>query len=289
MIARDRPSPHPLQAELARKAPIGAAFLLSALLTACSPEPRNVPAPQPEAPAPAPRPIVVERVLDGGGLAGLPGLGATLLPAAERDRLMPLAYPGQPSNLITVRDGDALYNARPLAAFRLPDRIVLLVQNASSETCHACSGRTSVFYFDPGGQRLTHSFPLALDGADWGQPQEIQLVDVGGPSLLLHWDFQQQGYYFEGHVLYRLGGSRIEPLAEFPSLGSNDGTIDPVIYRVQLAGAGLSADGRSLTLRYAGRQTTSATGAVRQIEEDRSVTLDGVADAWVQPWGHSPW
>jgi hypothetical protein len=267
-------------------------LFLAFTLVGCSEESEPPPPPPPASlrMTPPPQPFVmVERILAGAGLEGLPGFEATLLPQAEAERLMRLAYPGQPSQLVTVRDGAELYNARPFAALRLPERTILIVQNENSTDCHACSGRTSLFYFDAAGQSLTNSFPLVLEGADWGGPQEIRVIDVGGPTLLLRSDFQQQGYYFEGYQLARLALDRVELLGTFPSLASNDGTIEQVIYRVQLAGAGLSGDGRSLTLRYTGRQTSQPNAVVRPIEEERSITLDGVADPWVQGWGQQAW
>jgi hypothetical protein len=269
-----------------------AAILTVIALLGCSEEPESAPPrrpPQKMTPTTPPPPVIVRRILAGGGLEGLAGIDATLLPPAEVERLMRLAYPGQPSNLVTVRDGDAFYNARALAALRFSDRTILLVQNENGEDCHACTGRTSIFYFDAAAQRLTNSFPLALEGADWGGAQEIRLVDIGGPALLLRSDFQQMGYFFEDYRLFRLAAGRVEALGEFPSLASNDGTIEDVLYRVQLAGAALSADGRAVILRYVGRQTNQPAGTVRPIEEERTVTLDGDADGWTENWGREAW
>jgi hypothetical protein len=268
-----------------------AGLSLALALPGCSEPPEPPPPPPPKMRMTPPQQpfAIIERVLAGAGLEGLPRIEATLLAQAEAEQLMRLAYPDQPSQLVTVRDGEQLYNARAHAALRLTGRTVLIVQNENSEDCHACTGRTSIFYFDEAGQRLTNSFPLVLEGADWGGPQEIRAVDVGGPTLLLRWDFQQQGYFFEGYHLARLAPDRVVLLGAFPSMASNDGTDENVLHRVQLAGAGLSADGRSLELRYAGRQTTQRTGAVRPIEEQRSVTLDGVEDAWIATWGHGSW
>lgn len=128
-----------------------------------------------------------------------------------------------------------------------------------------------------------------LEGADWGEPQEVKLIDVDGPALLLRWDYQQMGYYGAGYNLFRLGQSRIEPLAQFPSLRSNGGTSENLIYEVRLAGAELSGDRRRVILRYVGHLTNQATGGVRTIEDEQTVTLDGTHDAWIENWGIESW
>lgn len=231
-------------------------------------------------PAPVPR-----RILAGGGLAGLDLFPpARLESSATVARLFESAYANgaSPSGAFE-RDG-VHYDARPHVAFRVGDRLVLLVNHAvpEDEQFHAATGSTSVFYFNLDGTGPVRSLPQAMQGTSWGGEADTYLVMLNGaPAAISQAGFSGQGYTCESRTITFFGRDGLSALPAFPSsysdLGANGGT------EIALVGAAASADGSGIDLQYEGRDVGD-DGTPRPVSLRKSLRLDGRGGEWIQSW-----
>lgn len=224
-------------------------------------------------------------LFDGAGEEGLPIIAETSNVADEvRSRLFSIAYDGrEPGSFVVTDDRGVEMDANPSRALRLGDELYLVVDHFDPQSCHFCAGSASIFRFDEAGTRLIASYRFAIPGAGWGAPPELDWVEFadGATGLHLKLPYSGQGYYCNTSVLFSLTGSGVRKLAIFPV--SYDDADVPGTTRIQLIGLGMASDGRSVTLKYAGR-TGGEVGGTRTLSEERQVTLDGVDDSWIENW-----
>lgn len=257
----------------------GSSLLFCSLLGGCSDSQNDDKIVAPKSTAPASSDVV----LKGGGLRGLPKIAESAkLSATLMNELFALAYDGRAAGRVMVENADGeLLDARPQVAFRTPQNIILLVSHASASDCHACSGSTSVYYFDTAGKRLVQGYPFSMPGAFWGQSEQFDIVSMGdGFGAVASSGSMWQGYAcsFAGIFRFASGGPREVGgfTSAYDTTGAGGGT------RVELQGAELDG-GDNLKLRFVGR-AQEADGSVKQIAEERVLTLDGVEDSWLSDW-----
>lgn len=265
-------------------------FLTAAVsaLMACSDNPEDTEIARPEYSPPVETTDLSKLVFAGAGLSGLKLLdGAAVLPADELNALFSIAYGGRAPGTVTVTtDGGwapELLDAQPFAAFRDGNKLILLVTHMNAADCHACSGRTSVFYFNADDRSLAKSFPLAIQGTGWGEAQEMQLIQLpdGETAGLFMGGGGGQGYFCTSHQIIRFGTNEAKLVADFPS-GYDDAGANGTT-SIDLVGIGPASDRNSLQLRFAGK-TQDDAGNIKPINEDRTVTLDGQKEAWIDEW-----
>ncbi len=265
-------------------------FILSvvSVLIACSDNPEDTEIARPNYSPPVETGELSKVVLAGAGLPGLQSFDSSImLPAEELNALFSAAYGGRAPGTVTVTANDGavpeLLDAQPYVAFRNGAMLVLLVTHVNAQDCHACAGRTSVFYFNAADKSLAQSFPLSIQGNDWGEPQDMQLVKLpdGNTAGLFKWGGGNQGYFCGGYQIIRFGDNGVELAAKFPS--EFDDTSATGTASVGLSGVGPGPGGNSLQLRFSGK-TQDDDGNMKPINEDRKVTLDGHPDAWIDDW-----
>ena len=268
-----------------------AAIALAMGLAACSQPVDEVESPaQPSAASPnTSEGSKPEMLLAGGGLAGLRLLSPSeRLSADEMAELFERAFPEQSAGKVASKrksDGADL-DAKPFAAFRSNDRTILIVENRSEEDCKACSGAVSVYYFDSQGVELTKSMPHVIESGTWGEPSTARLARLpDGRALLVLMPFWMgQGFTSESVDLYTFESAGPRQLASIPkTLGDDNGLTIGQPYEIKAIGIAPSSDSQTIKIRYAG-QIGGEDGNPSRIEEERTITLDGVDDAWLKTW-----
>lgn len=223
-------------------------------------------------------------LFNGAGLAGLRKVSPRqILAADELARLFALAYDGQtPRRFVVSRDGEN-FLAEPVLAFRTNDGIAMFVDHVAEEDCHACSGFTSVVYFDPSGEQVRRRFPFAISGSGWGSEAANFVSPLDGSGYLVYsvGGGGGQGYFCESVRLFSLDESGVRQVADFPSSFSDAGAGGST--DVTLVGIGVIDGGQSLRLRFEG-SASDTTGDARPVSEERILTLDGQSDGWLSDW-----